>query len=162
MHTSSAEQLRRFVDAHLVHGEPTNIADVGSFDESCTYRRILTDTAWKYTGIDLHGGANVDLVVVKPYDWTEIPWNSMDVVVSGQTLEHVDKPWRWIRSIERIVRSGGLVWICAPNTWEFHEVPRDCWRIWPDGMRALFDEAGLVTLEAYKEGQDTVGVARKN
>lgn len=38
-----------------------------------------------------------------------------------------------------------------PVSWPYHEAPVDCWRVYPEGMRALYEEAGLeVELSAYE------------
>jgi hypothetical protein len=33
-----------------------------------------------------------------------------------------------------------------PVSWHYHEAPVDCWRIYPEGMKALADDAGLEVL----------------
>ncbi len=66
-----------------------------------------------------------------------------DVVVSGQVLEHVRKPWRWFPELARVCRAGGVVITISPISWPYHEAPVDCWRIYPEGLRALHEEAGL-------------------
>lgn len=67
--------------------------------------------------------------------------NSFDVVISGQVIEHVRKPWLWLPELSRVARQ--LVIIISPITWRYHEAPVDCWRMYPEAMRALFEEAGL-------------------
>lgn len=161
MHTTSLNDFARFVAKYLTPQTTLSICDVGSQDVNGSYRDLLTCDRWSYLGIDITGGKNVDLVVPE-YEWSSIPPNTFDVVVSGQCLEHVPMPWRWIRSVSRIVKPGGLIYVTAPNTWAFHEYPVDCWRVWPDGLRALFDEASIATLEAYFNGPDTTAIGRKN
>ena len=68
---------------------------------------------------------------------------SYDVVVSGQVVEHVRKPWRWFPELARVCRRGGVVVTISPVSWPYHEAPVDCWRIYPEGLRALHEEAGL-------------------
>ena len=68
---------------------------------------------------------------------------SFDIVVSGQVIEHVRKIWVWIKEVARVCRTGGYVITINPVNWEFHEAPIDCWRMYPEGMKALYDEAGL-------------------
>lgn len=159
MHDSSMRQLERFMaevtEPRLV------IADVGCFDDSRNYETIVKERGHTYFGIDCRSGPNVDEVVDDCYEWLTIPDTQFDVVISGQTLEHVPMPWKWIQVIYRILKPGGRVWICAPNTWEFHAVPKDCWRVWPDGMVALLEYAGFGDIRAYAEGPDTVGIGRK-
>ena len=70
-------------------------------------------------------------------------------VLAGQVIEHVRKPWLWLPELARVTRHGGLVILISPISWGFHKAPIDCWRIWPDGMRALLEDAGLtVTAES--------------
>jgi hypothetical protein len=64
-------------------------------------------------------------------------------VISGQVIEHVPKIWRWMREITRITRPGGVVITIAPISWPYHEVPFDCWRIYPAGLCALYEDSGL-------------------
>lgn len=64
-------------------------------------------------------------------------------VLAGQVIEHVRKPWLWLPELARVTRHGGLIILISPISWGHHKAPVDCWRIWPDGMRALLDEAGL-------------------
>jgi hypothetical protein len=83
------------------------------------------------------------------------------VVVSGQCLEHVAAPWRWIKNVASLVKPSGLVWVTAPNTWGFHEYPIDAWRVWPDGLKELFREGSLVPIECAFIGNDTFGTGAK-
>lgn len=71
------------------------------------------------------------------------PDGSFDVVLSGNVIEHVRMPWRWMRELARVCVSGGRVITVNPVSWPFHEAPIDCWRCYPDGMRALCEDAGL-------------------
>ncbi len=72
-----------------------------------------------------------------------VPDNIFDVVLAGQVIEHVRKPWIWIKELARVAKKGGYVIIINPVSWPYHRAPIDCWRIYPDGMRALYEEAGL-------------------
>lgn len=186
MHQTSLDNCQKFIDKYL-HGQlDLLIADVGSYDVNGTYRHLLDkpDLGWKYLGLDIQAGPNVDIVVPgipigirddrgwrKPYRIDPQLWNKavqfsqvphpFDIVISGQCLEHVTKPWVWIKQVDSILRRGGLAWITAPNTWGHHPYPVDCWRVWPDGIKALFDEVGWECLEAFVTDCDTVGIARK-
>ena len=66
-----------------------------------------------------------------------------DIVLSGQVMEHVRRIWRWMPELTRVCRAGGHVITISPVSWPYHEVPLDCWRVYPEGMRALSEEAGL-------------------
>jgi SAM-dependent methyltransferase len=162
VHPSSYDRCREFVEKYLSRDIELRIADVGSYDVNGTYRPLFAHDRWHYAGFDVAPGPNVDVLLGDAEQWQlAVEFRgAFDVVISGQTLEHVRRPWVWIKQIGGLCRPGGLVWVCAPNTWCYHEHPVDCWRVWPDGMRALFQEAGLVELECGFLGPDTVGIAR--
>ena len=159
MHHSSYDLCRNFVEDSLSDKKTLSIADVGSKDVNGSYRPLFDREGWHYVGLDDAAGKNVD-VVLTPKTWKENA-NKFDVAISGQCLEHVLRPWKWIDDVASIVKPGGLVWIIAPNTFQFHEYPRDCWRIWPDGLRAIFEEGKLETIYCRRVGIDTFGLAKK-
>ena len=80
-----------------------------------------------------------------------VPDGTFDAVVAGQVIEHVRTVWLWMREVARVVRPGGLVVIIAPVSWPFHEAPVDCWRIYPEAMRTLADEASLDVVDCRFE-----------
>ena len=161
MHKSAMADAEKFVKNYLGEMQTLSVADVGSYDVNGTLRPLFSRSDWSYCGMDAEPGPNVDRVLSSPYAWPEIPSASFDVVVSTQTLEHVRHPWKWMPEVARICKPGGLIYVCSPNTWAFHEYPIDCWRAWPDGLRALFDEAGVDVIEAYHDGPDTTAIGRK-
>jgi len=89
----------------------------------------------------------VDVVLCDPYDWPELEDASFDAVVCGQTLEHVEYPWRLLTSISAKLKPGGLAMVVAPSRGPEHRYPRDCYRFLPDGLRALAKLAGLAPVE---------------
>ncbi len=83
-----------------------------------------------------------------------------DIVLAGSVLEHVRKPWLWIREVGRVCKTGGHVVVIVPVSWPYHEAPLDCWRIYPAGMSALLEEAGLAVIENRFESLETPGYTR--
>lgn len=164
MHDSSFADAARFVNRYLDPHQPLAVADVGAYSVNGCLRPLFSRLIWGYTGIDRAAGPNVDVVLAEDYDWREVATASFDVAVSTSTLEHVAKPWRWLPEFARIVKPGGLLYVNMPNTWAFHEYPVDCWRAWPDGLRALFadfaPDVGIV--EAYTTGPDTTIIGQKS
>jgi SAM-dependent methyltransferase len=96
-----------------------------------------------------------------------VPSSFYDIVFSTQVIEHVRRPWLWIREVARVCKPDGLVITICPISWPYHEVPIDCWRIYPEGMRALYAEAGLAVCLAdfaslHQDGVvDSIAVGRK-
>ncbi|HNT56306.1 MAG TPA: methyltransferase domain-containing protein [Syntrophales bacterium] len=151
MHQSSLDNMRSFRDRYLepLREKPLTILDVGSMDINGSYRDLFDSPPWHYRGADMAEGKNVDLVLRDPHAWKEIPSRSLDVVISGQALEHMAFFWIVILEVERILRPGGFFCLIAPSGGPAHRYPVDCWRFLPDGFSALAAYADLEILDAY-------------
>ncbi|MEE4190797.1 MAG: methyltransferase domain-containing protein [Halieaceae bacterium] len=155
MHASSFEKMKDFRDRHLAgrESEALEIYDLGAQDILGSYRPLFADTAWNYRGVDLEAGPNVDIVLSEPYHWKEIPSESCDVLISGQTFEHIEYFWITILEIWRVLKPGGIVCIIAPSAGNQHRFPVDCWRFYPDGFTALCKYVGLQPKQIYTQWQ---------
>lgn len=153
MHASSYEKMRSFVQAHLGprREESLTIHDLGSQDVNGAYRDLFDAPGWRYIGMDQAAGENVDLVLRDPYAWREVASGSVDVVVSGQALEHIRYVWITMLEIARILKPGGLCCLIAPAGGPEHRYPVDCWRIYPDGMESLARFAQLDVLQVQTQ-----------
>jgi SAM-dependent methyltransferase len=150
MHMSSLEKMSAFVTTHLAarRGVETTILDIGSTDVNGSYKPFFADPQWRYLGLDLEPGNNVDIVAKSPYRWDAVASASVDVVVSGQAFEHIEFFWLTALEIERVLRPGGVGCILAPSGGPEHRYPQDCWRFYPDGMRAIAKFAKLEVVDA--------------
>ena len=165
MHESVYREMGKF--ASSLSDVPLLIADVGSMDVNGSYRPLFSKPKWSYTGFDIAAGKNVDVVLDGHYEWKNV--NTLfDVVISGSTLEHTKYPWLIMDQMSRILRPGGRMCVTAPYCWGYHAHPIDCWRIYPDGMRAIMERSGLTVDQVYmvaddhnKQCGDTIAVARK-
>jgi len=163
--------MEHFVEAYLTSSRqtPLEILDFGSQQVnpvSLTYRTLLDRPPWRYRGLDIAAGHNVDVCVKDAYDWPEIASDSVDVVVSGQALEHVEYFWASAFEIGRVLKPGGLMMIIAPSGGYEHRFPLDCWRYYTDGMRALAAHLRFELVDAHTDWgnevwEDSVLVARK-
>jgi SAM-dependent methyltransferase len=171
MHASSYRHMRDLVDRHLVDKTSLRVADLGSQDVNGSYRPLFARPGWRYVGIDLAAGENVDVVLSSPYR-VPLPTGAFDVVVSGQAFEHVEFFWLTWLEMARLIKPGGLILLIAPSRGPEHRYPVDCWRFYPDGYAALARYAGLELIEAGTDWApapeadsapwgDTVGVFRK-
>jgi SAM-dependent methyltransferase len=137
---------------------PINILDVGSMvaeEGQVSYRDIIDRfTGARYTGLDMAPGKNVDIVSEDPYKFP-LESESFDLVVSGQAFEHIEFPWQTIREIARVLKPGGLAIVIAPSSGLEHRYPQDCWRYYPDGMRALAKWGGLECVDAMTNWEET-------
>lgn len=155
MHASSLENMRRFISKYMDENASYRILDVGSQEvpgeANGSYRKLFENPLWRYEGADIVPGNNVSVVLEHPYRWKNVKSRSFDCVVCGQMLEHDEFFWLSMLEIARILREGGLCCIIAPSGGPEHRYPVDCYRYYPDGMRAAARYAGLEVLEAYAQ-----------
>lgn len=159
MHPEAYIEMRKLLER--APGDAAHCLDVGSLDVNGNYRKMVLSMGWTCLGLDIREGKNVD-VVAPAYEYP-FEDGEFDVVISGSTMEHVLKPWLWIRELARVTRRGGLVAILTHHTFPFHEYPVDTFRYFPDGMKSIFDEAGCLSdyhIEMVND-HDIVGSAIK-
>ncbi|SHG62597.1 Methyltransferase domain-containing protein [Jatrophihabitans endophyticus] len=151
MHTSAMNHMRLSVEQYLKRDRHYDVLDFGSqaAGNGRTHREVLVDHDVTYTGVDVVAGENVDIVMAKPY---RIPARarSFDVVITGSAFEHIPFMWASFLEIARVLRPGGLVFLTAPSRGHIH-FDMDCWRFYPDSMRALAAFARMQLLEAHTD-----------
>lgn len=153
MHENSRLLFRKYA---LDHFRPDlKVLEIGP-DElpSSTYRRIVGAPSLTWHTLDIRTDPDLTYGGADEYSFP-VDDDLYDIVLSGQVIEHVPKVWVWIREVARVCAPGGRVIIINPVTWPYHEAPVDCWRIYPEGMRALYDEAGLEVLLSTFESLET-------
>lgn len=173
MHKSSMEHVQRLVVRYLASREaqPLRIIDIGSYDVNGSYKLFFARAGWRYIGVDLAVGPNVDVVLQSPYRFP-FDSHSVDVIVSGQAFEHVEFFWLTWMEMARVLKPGGLIFLLAPSRGPEHRYPQDCWRFYPDAYRALAKYVGMELLEVSTDWEphadpdsapwgDTVGVFRQ-
>jgi len=156
MHQSSIEKMTFFRDRYLSgkKNELLKILDLGSQDMNGSYKFLFSEPAWDYVGLDIAAGNNVDIVLRTPYIWSEIGSESADVVISGQSFEHMRYFWIAMLEVARVLKPGGVCCILAPSSGPEHRFPLDCWRFYPDGMVSLALFAQMEVIEAVTQWQN--------
>jgi SAM-dependent methyltransferase len=155
MHEASFEKMRAFKCTYLQPSpaHQIRVLDVGSGSPpgSLTYRALFSSSEFRYVGLDVEPGANVDVVPADSFCWGEFDSESFDVVVSGQMLEHNPYFWITLAEVARVLAEGGLVAIIAPSTGFPHRYPLDCWRFYPDSWPSMCAYVGLELVESHRE-----------
>lgn len=154
MHLSSFMKMLDFRERYLKGKEdqPLRILDIGSQDFNGSYKRLFdTIPAWTYIGVDMAPGKNVDVALANSYYWREFPASSIDVLISGQALEHIEYFWLTMLEVTRVLRPGGLGCIIVPSAGPEHRYPVDCWRFLPDGLVAAAKFAKLEVIEVHAQ-----------
>jgi SAM-dependent methyltransferase len=127
------------------------VLDVGSQcvpGQIDTYKRFFNEHPFKYVGLDMIEGHNIDIAVKHAYQWDEVPDNFCDVLISGQMFEHVEFPWFTILEMVRVLKPNGIICIIAPSMCGLHRYPVNCQNYFADGLIALARYAGLNIIHA--------------
>ena len=110
MHSSALINLDRFFKIYLKNFNNPKIIDFGgaaSLPNKKTTLDILKkyeNVNYNYTSIDVTEGSNVDVVLKNPYIFNEIEKESIDIVISTSTLEHVEFFWLSFLEILKILK----------------------------------------------------------
>lgn len=170
MHASSLENMQRCFQRHvapspLARQDTVLVVDVGGADVNGSYREIFSAPQYRYLTVDLAAGEGVDLALDDPY---RLPFDddSVDIVVSGQMLEHCEFFWRTFGELVRVLKPDGLLILIAPSGGPIHRYPVDCYRFYPDAYHALAKTAPCDLLEVWQDDRgpwrDLVGAFRKH
>lgn len=144
MHKNSRLLFEKYARGHF--SPEDRVLEIGPDREPSAYRGIVGQTA-AWDTLDFASRSDVPLTYRTSEEYSfPVPDAAYDVVFAAQVIEHVRKIWRWMPELARVCRPGGLVIVINPVSWHYHESPVDCWRIYPEGMRALCDDAGLDVL----------------
>lgn len=170
MHPSSKENMEYAYEKYIDLPLGACVLDVGGrgLKGDRSYSKIFAGVD-AYDIADIVDGEGVTHVMTGPYSLPG-PDNFYDLVVSGQTLEHVSNPFRLVAEMKRVLRPGGTIVIIAPSAGPRHD-KQDCWRFMDDAFKAIAEEVGLEVVADWitanapdtrsRKWQDHVFVGRK-
>lgn len=125
-------------------------------DFPSVFQQLTLSITPHWDTLDIYDNKSLTYPNSNPYNFP-IDANSYDIIFSAQVLEHVRMPWKWMPELARVCKKGGLIITINPVSWPYHEAPVDCWRIYPEGMRALSEESNLTVLESHWESLGVIG-----
>ncbi len=169
MHPTSLENMGRCIERYVMplreRKSTIRVLDLGAADVNGSYRELFANVAGvSFMGADLTAGSGVDLVLADPYR-IPMPDGFVDVVVSGQMLEHCEFFWLSFAEMVRVLSDDGVLVVIAPSGGPEHRFPVDCYRFYPDAFRALAKLAGCHVLDLWRDERgpwyDLVGVFSK-
>jgi SAM-dependent methyltransferase len=107
-----------------------SVLEVGARDINGTLRPFIQSLgASSYRGTDKHPGPGVDTVIDAADLADYYGEESFDVVICTETLEHIKDVPAAMRSMKRVLRTGGLLIITARSPgFPRHGYPEDYWR----------------------------------
>lgn len=108
------------------------------------YRSLFETKITQYIGADVvaEKGISLDLVI-PPGGPLPLENNSVDTVLSTQTLEHVYDFQYYIAECYRVLRPEGQLILTVPMQWRMHEQPHDYWRFTKNGVGKLLLDSGF-------------------
>ncbi len=148
MHKNSLLLFKKY--AMPLFNDGMKILEIGPDGFPSTYCQSVSNSSIVWDTLDIYENEKLTFSNCSQYKFP-IANNSYDIVLSGQVMEHVKKIWLWIEELERICMPNGLVIIISPVSWPYHEAPIDCWRIYPEGMRALLEDTSLEIIDCHFE-----------
>jgi SAM-dependent methyltransferase len=140
LHSNSKLLFEKYAKQMFAPG--MKVLEIGPDGVPSTYQRIVGDSSIVWHTLDIREDCALTYRAQSEYEFP-VESNNYDVVLSGQVLEHVRQVWTWMRELARVCKVGGLVITINPVSWPYHEAPIDCWRVFPEGMKALYDYASL-------------------
>lgn len=166
MHKSSLNNMEKFFDEYLKNNNKILVVGSKKYHGHMTYKDIVSEEKdVQYFGVDISEGENVDIIIKDIYAWEAIGDEEYDIVISGQTFEHMEFFWVAFKEMARVLKKGGHICVIAPSSGKIHRYPVDCWRFFPDGMRSLAKYANIKLLESYidnsSEWKDCIGIFTK-
>jgi SAM-dependent methyltransferase len=123
------------------------VLEIGPDAHPSTFRRATKVAPIAWETIDLFPAPGLTHRAINEYSFP-LDTGAYDIVLAGQVIEHVRRVWEWIPELARVCKPGGYVITINPVNWPYHEAPIDCWRMYPEALRALHEEAGLQTVLA--------------
>jgi SAM-dependent methyltransferase len=155
MHLNSELLFRKYATPFFKND--LKVLEIGPAGFPSAYNKIINNSSITWHTIDFHDTVYIDadpgqltFQLLTPYAFP-VETASYDIVLSGQVMEHVEKFWLWMTEIKRVTKEGGLIITINPVSWPYHEAPFDCWRIFPQGIKALAEEMQLNCIMALFE-----------
>lgn len=107
----------------------------------------------EYVGLEIETVGEIKSVEADVlYDGSYMPFSEsyFDCILCNQVLEHVFNPTQFLKELNRVVRTDGLLLLTVPFVWDEHEQPYDYARYSSFGLIYLLKENGFTIIEHKK------------
>lgn len=168
MHPTSFENMHKCLARYSLvsqesKGKSKCVLDIGGANVNGSYRSLFPAPLYNYLTADI-SPSGVDIILEDPYS-VPLPDSSIDLVISGQMLEHCEFFWLTFQEMVRLIRPDGFIFLIAPSAGPIHRYPVDCYRFYPDAYAALARYAHCYLEACWQDERgpwrDLVGVFRK-
>jgi SAM-dependent methyltransferase len=134
--------MDRWMREHAVRAVRGTLLDYGCGGQP--YRALFAPYIERYIGADVVAatGIQLDLELV-PDEPVPLPDQSVDTVLSTQTIEHVPDADAYLAECRRLLKPNGTLVVTAPMHWRHHEAPYDFLRFTRFGLTRLLEKHGF-------------------
>lgn len=110
------------------------------------YKHFFKDHITKYIGADV-AAAEGTVLDIEIYPDQRLPLSdeSIDTILSTQTLEHIRDVGFYLKECARLLNPDGVLILTAPMQWRHHEAPYDFLRFTRYGLMDILASSGFVT-----------------
>jgi SAM-dependent methyltransferase len=112
MHEAAFEAVQRFSRTVALNGIEGRALDLGGRDVNGTVHSLFPQVRWDVVDIEPHPSVSI---VADVTTWTA-PIAEWDLVVSTETIEHVQRWWKILQVAHRALRSGGFLILTGGST----------------------------------------------
>jgi len=157
MHLNSRLLIEKYAKPYFKKG--VKVLEIGPDQIPSTIQNMIGETLTWHT-LNIFNDERLTYPSSPEYEFP-IKDDEYDIVISANVIEHVRMIWKWVPELARVIKKGGQVITVNPVSWGYHEDPVDCWRIYPEGMKALYTEAGLVVNHSVSENLESMHLYNK-
>ena len=129
-----------------------SILEIGARNVTGAASKNLFPNCENYVGFDIVHGDGVDVVGDVHSLSKNFSPDSFDFVYSVSVFEHVFFPWKAVLEMNKVVKTGGYVFLSSHPVWPVHELPWDFWRFSSRGLNALFNKRTGFEVISVAEG----------
>ena len=145
----------------LAEARPGTLLEVGSRARSGIARRDWAPPGWSYSGFDIVGGANVDVVGDAHALSRHYKAEQFDAVMAFSVLEHLLMPWKFVLELNKVLKPGAFGLFTTHQCWPIHDAPWDFWRFSDTAWTALLNPATGFEIIAARLGEPAYVVAER-
>ena len=161
MHESVMEFGRQVILPGEVIGK--DILEVGSMNVNGTLGSVVQPyKPNKYVGTDMRAGTGVDVVVPAEQLVLHFGYESFDMVICTEMLEHC-KPWKdAVQNIVGVCKTNGVIILTARGPGAgYHSYPEDFWRFTLEDIYKVFCHNQIEALKSDLEYPGFLAKIRK-
>lgn len=132
--------------------EAPAVLELGSRNVSGITRQDVFAHRSKYVGFDIHPGEGVDVVGDCHRLSSYLAGEEFDLVYTVSVFEHLMFPWKVVLELNKVMKTGGYIFVSTHPAWPAHELPWDFYRYMAGGFQAMFNKFTGFELVEVSEG----------